>query len=59
MNVETPSPEIMSFLEWAEAEGYPMSNGAELAAAEDAYRRRKPPGKAEAWTPAIALGGTE
>lgn len=54
--VETPRPEVLSLLEWAESEGYPMATGADVIAAEAAYHRRKPQGKAKAWTPAIAIG---
>ena len=48
MQIETPSPDVVGLLEWAESEGCPMVTGADVIAAEDAYKRRKPAGKAVA-----------
>jgi len=45
METETPSPEVLELFAWADAEGYPTGNGAELEAAERAYKLRKPPAK--------------
>jgi hypothetical protein len=45
MKIETPAPELVSLLEWADREGYPVGNGAELEAAERAWKLRKPPAK--------------
>ena len=45
MQTETPSPEVLELFAWADAEGYPTGNGAELEAAERASKLRKPPAK--------------
>lgn len=48
MQTETPSPDVAGLLEWAETEGYPVGNGAELDVAEQAWKLRKGPGSAKA-----------
>lgn len=54
MEVETPSPEVVGLLEWADANGYPTSDGAQLEAAERAFKLRKPPGIARSIREAVA-----
>ena len=48
MQIENPPPEVVDLMAWAETEGYPVGNGAELDAADRAYKLRKGPGSAKA-----------
>lgn len=47
MQTETPSPEVAGLLEWAEANGYPVGDMAQLEAAEQARNLKKGPGSAK------------
>lgn len=44
MEIETPAPEVLGLMEWADKNGHPTGNGAELEAAEQAWKLRKGPG---------------
>ncbi len=46
MEIETPSPEVTGLLEWADHNGYPIGDGAQLETAERAWKLRKPPAAA-------------